>query len=71
MNSVDILSEYVMYWQSYSNTIVELSTLIYPLENIVNELHQIAFPKHPQYPKFSVWRLMIKSWIKNVNSLKL
>jgi hypothetical protein len=39
MNSVDILSEYVMYWQSYSNTIVELSTLIFPLENIINELH--------------------------------
>ncbi|CAD8167513.1 unnamed protein product [Paramecium octaurelia] len=66
INSIDLLCEYVMYWQAYSNAIMDLSTLIYPFENIINELHQNLFPKYPQYPKFSVWRVMTKLWIKHI-----
>ncbi|CAD8083609.1 unnamed protein product [Paramecium sonneborni] len=66
INSIDLLSEYVMYWQAYSNAIMDLSTQIYPFENIINELHQNLFPKYPQYPKFSIWRVMTKLWIKYI-----
>ena len=62
-----MLCEYVMYWQAYSNAIMELSTLIFPFENIINELHQNLYPKYPQFPKFSIWRVMNKMWIKYVN----
>ncbi|CAD8080274.1 unnamed protein product [Paramecium sonneborni] len=65
-NSVDLLSEYTMYWEAYSNSIVDLNGIIYPLENIVNELHQNIFPKYPQHPKFSFWRIMCQLWIKNI-----
>ncbi|CAD8081687.1 unnamed protein product [Paramecium sonneborni] len=65
-NSIDLLSEYTMYWEAYSNSIVELNGTIYPLENIVNELHQKLFPNYPQYPKFSFWRIMCQLWIKQI-----
>ncbi|CAD8168536.1 unnamed protein product [Paramecium pentaurelia] len=65
-NSVDLLSEYVMYWEAYSNSILDLNGIIYPLENIVNEIHQKCFPQYPQYPKFSVWRIMCQLWIKHI-----
>lgn len=38
-NSIDLLSEYNMYWEAYSNSMVELNGVIYPFENIVNEIH--------------------------------
>ncbi|CAD8175970.1 unnamed protein product [Paramecium octaurelia] len=66
INSIDLLSEYVMYWQAYSNAIMDLSTIIFPFENIINELHQNVFSKYPQYPKFSIWRVMTKLWIKYI-----
>ncbi|CAD8162761.1 unnamed protein product [Paramecium pentaurelia] len=66
INSIDLLCEYVMYWQAYSNAIMDLSTFIYPFENIINELHSNLFPNYPQYPKFSVWRVMTKMWIKYI-----
>jgi len=47
INSIDLLCEYVMYWQAYSNAIMDLSTLIYPFENIINELHSNLFPNYP------------------------
>ena len=47
-----------MYWEAYSNSIIELTGIVYPLENIVNELHEKLFPNYPQYPKFSFWRIM-------------
>ncbi|CAK80374.1 unnamed protein product (macronuclear) [Paramecium tetraurelia] len=65
-NSVDLLSEYVMYWEAYSNSIIELNSIMYPLENIVNELHKKYFPQYPQYPKFSIWRIMSQLWIKYI-----
>lgn len=61
-----MLSEYVMYWQAYSNAIMDLSMIIFPFENIINELHQNVFSKYPQYPKFSIWRVMTKMWIKYI-----
>ncbi|CAD8073162.1 unnamed protein product [Paramecium sonneborni] len=66
INSIDLLSEYLMYWQAYSNAIMDLSTIVFPFENLVNELHQNLFPKYPQYPKFSIWRVMTKMWIKYI-----
>ncbi|CAD8063265.1 unnamed protein product [Paramecium primaurelia] len=66
INSIDLLCEYVMYWQVYSNAIMDLSTFIYPFENIINELHSNLFPNYPQYPQFSVWRVMTKMWIKYI-----
>ncbi|CAK69997.1 unnamed protein product (macronuclear) [Paramecium tetraurelia] len=65
-NSIDLLSEYNMYWEAYSNSMVELNGVIYPFENIVNEIHQKVFPQYPQYPRFSVWRIMCKLWIKHI-----
>ncbi|CAD8150187.1 unnamed protein product [Paramecium octaurelia] len=65
-NSIDLLSEYIMYWEAYSNSMVELNGEIYPFENIVNEIHQKIFPQYPQYPRFSVWRTMCKLWIKYI-----
>ncbi|CAD8061793.1 unnamed protein product [Paramecium primaurelia] len=65
-NSIDLLSEYVMYWEAYSNSIVELNGIIYPFENIVNDIHTKIFPQYPQYPCFSVWRIMCQLWIKHI-----
>ncbi|CAD8160421.1 unnamed protein product [Paramecium octaurelia] len=65
-NSIDLLSEYVMYWEAYSNSIIELNSIMHPLENIVNELHKKCFPQYPQYPKFSIWRIMNQLWIKYI-----
>ncbi|CAD8161409.1 unnamed protein product [Paramecium pentaurelia] len=65
-NSIDLLSEYVMYWEAYSNSIVELNGIIYPFENIVNDIHTKIFHQYPQYPRFSVWRIMCQLWIKYI-----
>ncbi|KAM3134564.1 hypothetical protein pb186bvf_013378 [Paramecium bursaria] len=63
-NAYDILFEYQSYWQSYTNSLLEMQQIFLPFEDIINEIHQVSFPLYSQYPRFSIWRTAVKMWIK-------
>ena len=37
-------------------------------EQAVNEEYQEQFPDYPSFPKWSIWRMMTKLWIRKVYS---
>jgi len=37
-----------------------------PLADLINKLYEMKFENYPTNPKFTIWRFMIKIWIKHV-----
>ena len=45
---------------------LELERIFTTFTNLLNENYETLFEGYPSFPKFSVWRLMTKIWIKEV-----
>lgn len=46
-NAYDVIVDYCLYWQAYSNSILEMEQSLIPLEQIINDLYQEMLPDHP------------------------
>lgn len=67
LNSFDsplyFLQEYCVFWLRYSFSIFELERIFKDFTKIMNQSYETQFPGMPSFPKFSIWRMMIKIWM--------
>ena len=61
-----LLQEYSAFWTRYSNSIFEMEDLFKSFTKAFNERYELEFADLPNFPKFSLMRLMIKIWLKSV-----
>ena len=47
-------------------TAIELERLLESFTELMNKNYEAIFEGYPSYPKFSIWRLMTKIWLKEV-----
>jgi hypothetical protein len=53
-------------WNKFRESLSQITEEFAWLEKIVNDLFSKIFPTHPVYPQWSVWRLMVKIWVREV-----
>lgn len=61
-----LLQEYNAFWIRYSNSIFEMEDLFKSFTKAFNDRYELEFADLPNFPKFSLMRLMIKIWLKSV-----
>lgn len=65
-NVYDLLAEYTARWNAYICTTLELERLFETFTEMLNTHYEAVLEGYPSYPKFSMWRLMTKIWMKEV-----
>lgn len=46
---------------------IEFDYILKPFSDLVNRLYDNSFEEFPNFPQFSIWRLMSKTWIKTIS----
>jgi len=57
-----ILKQYYKCWEDFVIALIDTDRILAPVAQIVNDTYQEAHPDHPQFPSFSIWRMMAKAW---------
>lgn len=65
-NEAAKLMSYNIYWSMFAESIEELREDFLFLENAMNKWMKNNCAKYPPHPKFSIWRLSTKIWVKQV-----
>lgn len=61
-----IVSEYTARWKAYVCSMLELEKTFTTFTELLNTHYETIFEGYPSFPKFSIWRLMTKIWMKEV-----
>ena len=73
-NPFDLLQEYCAFWKRFTFSIFEIEGIFKEFTKAINENYEKEFKDYPNFPKYSILRLMIKIWIKiifDINKQKL
>lgn len=65
-NTYDLLAEYVSRWKTYVCSMIEIEKACETFTHLFNKAYETVFEGYPSFPKFSIWRLMTKIWMKEV-----
>jgi len=65
-NVYDLLAEYTSRWNTFVCTMLELERLFETFSELMNKNYEAVFEGYPSYPKFSIWRMMTKIWMKEI-----
>eukprot|EP00331_Platyophrya_macrostoma_P009649 CAMPEP_0176415514 /NCGR_PEP_ID=MMETSP0127-20121128/5848_1 /TAXON_ID=938130 /ORGANISM="Platyophrya macrostoma, Strain WH" /LENGTH=586 /DNA_ID=CAMNT_0017795517 /DNA_START=636 /DNA_END=2396 /DNA_ORIENTATION=- len=65
-NTYNLVAEYSTRWTVYTYTILQLIQSCQGFTETMNEAYEQLFPGYPSFPKFSIWRLMVKTWFSEV-----
>ena len=60
------LTAYSYLWNKFVKGIISMDEKFRPAANCMNDLCKNLLANYPHYPKFSIWRLMVKIWHKEV-----
>lgn len=60
------LTAYSYLWSKFVKGVIALEEQLNFFADSVNELSRGLFPNYPHYPRFSIWRMMIKVWHSQV-----
>lgn len=63
-NPFDLIQEYCFFWKRFILSVFDLENIFRDYGNMVNSVYEEKFKKMPNFPKFSILRMMIKIWIK-------
>lgn len=63
-NPFDLIQEYCFFWKRFILSVFDLENIFRDYTIIVNSVYEEKFKKMPNFPKFSILRMMIKIWIK-------
>jgi len=61
-----IVSEYTARWKTYVCSMLELEKTFTTFTELLNTHYEQIFEGYPSFPKFSIWRLMTKIWMREV-----
>lgn len=61
-----LISEYSARWKLYVCTMLELEKKFAAFTELLNSQYETIFEGYPCFPKFSIWRLMVKIWMREV-----
>lgn len=64
--SEDLLSEYIRLWNGYVITTIEVNRIFLPFSNFLNKIYKSNCQGFPNFPEFSIWRIMVKVWLNEV-----
>jgi len=65
-NTYDLLAEYTARWNTYVSSMIELENVFKTFTELLNKTYENVCQGYPCFPKFSIWRLMTKLWIREV-----
>lgn len=65
-NGYDLLVEYSARWKTYVCSMLELEKTFATFTSLMNTNYETIFEGYPSFPKFSIWRMMTRIWIKEV-----
>jgi hypothetical protein len=65
-NFYDLLAEYTARWKAYVCSMLELEKTFETFTALMNKNYETMFEGFPSFPKFSIWRLMTRIWMKTV-----
>jgi len=65
-NIYDLMAEYTSRWNAYVCTMLELEQTFKAFTELMNKTYEHIFQGHPCFPKFSMWRLLTKIWMREV-----
>jgi hypothetical protein len=65
-NIYDVLAEYSTRWNVFVAAALELDNILEAFCQLMNKTYEKQFEHYPCYPKFSIWRLMVKIWFREV-----
>jgi hypothetical protein len=60
------LTAYSYLWNKFVKGIISMDKKYKPVADCMNDLCKNLMPNYPHYPKFSIWRLMVKIWHNEV-----
>lgn len=60
------LTAYSYLWNKFVKGIITMDEKFRPAADCMNDLCKNLFSNYPHYPKYSIWRLMVKIWHKEV-----
>jgi hypothetical protein len=61
-----VVSEYTARWKAYVCSMLELEKTFTTFTELLNTHYEAIFEGYPSFPKFSIWRLMTKIWMREV-----
>jgi len=64
--SEDLLSEYIRLWNGFVITTIEVNRIFLPFSNFLNKIYSSNCQGFPNFPEFSIWRVMVKVWLNEV-----
>lgn len=59
-NPLDLLLQYNTKWNLYVASLSEFETAFAPFADLFNSFYEKECDKYPVFPKFTVWRLMVR-----------
>jgi len=65
-NIYDLIAEYTTRWNTYVAAAMEFENIFETYSHLMNQDYEKVFVNYPCFPKFSIWRLMVKIWFKEV-----
>lgn len=67
VNSILLHDHYNLFqWKTYVCSMLELEKTFATFTNLINTNYETIFEGYPSFPKFSIWRMMTRIWIKEV-----
>jgi hypothetical protein len=65
-NFYDLIAEYTARWKAYVCSMLELEKTFETFTTLMNKNYESIFEGYPSFPKFSIWRLMTRIWMKKI-----
>lgn len=63
-----LLTEYSRLWNKFVLITIEFCQIFMPFANLFSKLYEDKCRHLPNFPEFSMWRLMLKIWIEEVHT---
>ena len=60
------LTAYTHLWTRYARGTIELNSQLKEFAESMNSLCDNLFPNYPLFPKYSIWRAVVKVWSREV-----
>lgn len=65
-NPFNLIQEFCVFWKRYTLTIFEIESIFKEYTQKINNAYGEQFSDMPNFPEFSILRIMMKIWIKIV-----